>query len=371
MKAGGDTAAPQAESASFWEGRRVLVTGHTGFKGSWLTLWLTRLGAQVTGLASGGLSKPSLHKLAGVGDEAETLDADVRDLDAVDKAVSSARPEVVIHMAAQPLVRRSYEDPVTTYAINVMGSVHVLDASRRSDDARVVLVVTSDKCYENRERGRAYVEDDPMGGRDPYSSSKGCAELVTAAYRASYGDAGPAIASARAGNVIGGGDWSQDRLVPDVMGAALEGRSVLIRNPDAVRPWQHVLNPLSGYLRLVEALWESRDYAEPWNFGPDERDARPVRELLERLAAEWGEGLRWEVDEAPSPPEAQLLTVDSSKARRRLGWEPLWDLDDTVRSISAFYRALADGEDVRPVVLEQIDAFRAGKGPPAINRPTA
>ena len=203
-----------------------------------------------------------------------------------------------------------------------------------------------------------------MGGRDPYSNSKGCAELVTAAYRASYGEnGGPAIASARAGNVIGGGDWSQDRLVPDVMGAALEGRSVVIRNPDAVRPWQHVLNPLSGYLRLVEALWESRDYAEAWNFGPDERDARPVRALLERLAAEWGEQIRWEIDEASNPHEAGLLKLDSSKARTRLGWEPLWDLDDAARSIAAFYRALAEGADVRPVVLEQIEAFQSGERP--------
>jgi CDP-glucose 4,6-dehydratase len=278
----------------------------------------------------------------------------------------------VLHLGAQPIVSRALAEPAETFETNVMGMVNVLEAARGADSVRAVVVVTSDKVYENREGGTPFTEGDPLGGGEPYGASKACAELVTAAYRRSYFEpGGRGVATARAGNVIGGGDWSQDRLVPDVMGAALEGRSVLIRNPDAVRPWQHVLSPLSGYLRLVEALWESRDYAEPWNFGPDERDARPVRELLARLAAEWGEGLRWEVDEAPSPPEAQLLTVDSSKARRRLGWEPLWDLDDAVRSIAAFYRALADGEDVRPVVLEQIDAFRAGNGPPAVSRPTA
>jgi CDP-glucose 4,6-dehydratase len=349
---------------SFWEGRRVLVTGHTGFKGSWLTLWLVRLGATVVGLSDGVPTEPSLYELAAVGEEAETIQADVRDLAAVEAALSSARPDVVIHMAAQPLVRSSYEDPVATYATNVMGTVHVLDAARRADDVRAVVVVTSDKCYENREWLWAYREHEPMGGRDPYSNSKGCAELVTAAYRASFGDdGGPAIASARAGNVIGGGDWSRDRLVPDVMGAALEDRAVVIRNPDAVRPWQHVLNPLSGYLRLVEALWDSRDYAEPWNFGPDERDAQPVRALLERLSAAWGEEISWERDQGANPHEAGLLRLDSSKARTRLGWEPSWDLDDAVRSIAGFYRTLAGGGDLRSVVLEQIDTFQSGERP--------
>lgn len=345
---------------SFWEGRRVLVTGHTGFKGSWLALWLARLGAQVTGLANGLPSQPSLHVLARVGEDVETLQVDVRDRDAVESAVSSARPEVVVHMAAQPLVRRSFEDPVGTYATNVMGTVHVLDAARRSPEVRVVVVVTSDKCYENLESGRPYREDDPMGGRDPYSNSKACADLVTSAYRASFGrEGGPAIGSARAGNAIGGGDWSKDRIVSDVMGAALEGRSAVVRNPDAVRPWQHVLNPLSGYLRLAEALWESAGNAGAWNFGPDERDTCPVRVLVERLATEWGEGLRWEMDEPANLPEAQVLRLDSSKARTRLGWKPRWDLDDAVRSIAGFYRALADGQDLRPVVLGQIDAFHS------------
>jgi CDP-glucose 4,6-dehydratase len=343
---------------SFWQGRRVLVTGHTGFKGSWLTLWLTRLGARVTGLANGVPTQPSLYELAAVAGDAETLDADVRDPGAVGRALAAARPEVVIHMAAQPLVRLSYERPAETYAINVMGTAHVLDAAREAG-AGAVLVVTSDKCYENRESERPYREDEPLGGRDPYSSSKACAELVAAAYRQSFGSDGPAIATARAGNVIGGGDWSPDRLVPDVMQAAMAGDSVKIRHPDAVRPWQHVLNPLSGYLALVERLWESPDYAEPWNFGPAEEDSRPVRELVDRLAAEWPGRLRWEVDEADHPHEAVLLKLDSSKARARLGWSPRWDLGDAARSIAAFYRAYAEANDVRALVLDQIAAFES------------
>ena len=349
---------------SFWQGRRVLVTGHTGFKGSWLTLWLARLGAQVTGVANGVPTEPALFELARVGDDAQTIEADVREPDAVQNALAKARPEVVFHMAAQPLVRLSYERPVETYAVNVMGTAHVLEAARGAEDLRAVVVVTSDKCYENRESERPYREDEPLGGRDPYSSSKACAELVTAAYRESFGSDGPAIASARAGNVIGGGDWSPDRLVPDVMAAAVEGRAVRIRNPDAVRPWQHVLNPLSGYLALAERLAGSRDYAEAWNFGPSEEDSRPVRELVEGLASAWGEGLRWEADEGPNPHEAGVLKVDSTKARSRLGWEPAWGLDDAARSIAAFYRALAAGEDVRALVLDQISAFE-GARPPA------
>jgi CDP-glucose 4,6-dehydratase len=350
-----------ALNPEFWRGRRVLVTGHTGFKGSWLALWLDSLGAEVTGFSLDIPTQPSLMEAARVGESLRDVRGDVRELQAVRSVIDEGRPEIVLHLAAQALVRPSYATPVETYATNVMGTAHVLDAARTAKSVRAIVIITSDKCYENREWVWPYRENEPMGGRDPYASSKGCAELVTAAYRSSYGGGeGPAIGSARAGNVIGGGDWSQDRLVPDVMGAALEGQSVLIRNPDAVRPWQHVLNPLSGYLRLVEALWESHDYAEPWNFGPDERDNCPVGVLVERLAAEWGEGLRWEVEESDGPREATLLRLDSSKARTRLGWEPVWDLDQAVRGIASFYRRLAAGGDVRAVVLEQIEAFESG-----------
>lgn len=345
----------------FWSGRRVLVTGHTGFKGSWLALWLERMGAEVAGASSGVPTEPSLYEVARVGDGVRSLDTDVRDLASVEGAFAEARPEVVFHMAAQSLVRRSFVNPVDTYATNVMGTVHVLDAARRTEGVRAVVIVTSDKCYENREWVWGYREDEPMGGYDPYSNSKGCAELVTAAYRRSFD--GPAVASARAGNVIGGGDWAEDRLLPDVMNAVLENRTVVIRYPDAIRPWQHVLNPLSGYLALARALWDSPDYAEGWNFGPADEDARPVRWIIDRLGETWGEPIAWEHDGSENPHEAHYLKLDSSKARMRLGWTPTWDLGDALASIAGWYRALRDGGDMRALVLEQIAAFQQGRAP--------
>jgi CDP-glucose 4,6-dehydratase len=350
----------------FWSGRRVLLTGHTGFKGSWLALWLESLGAEVSGLSRGVPTSPSLFELARVGESVASIEGNVRDQQAVERAVAESRPEIVIHLAAQSLVRRSFEQPVETYATNVMGTVHVLDAARRADGVRAVLNVTSDKCYENREWVWGYREYEPMGGHDPYSNSKGCAELVTAAFRHSYaqGDSGPAIASARAGNVIGGGDWAEDRLIPDVMGAVLGGRPAVIRNPDAIRPWQHVLNPLGGYLALAQSLWHSRDHAEAWNFGPADSDTRPVRWIVERLGEAWGEPIEWRQDENEAPHEARSLKLDSSKARARLGWAPTWGLDDALASIAAWYRALRDGADLRRHALDQIAAFQAGEPPP-------
>jgi CDP-glucose 4,6-dehydratase len=345
----------------FWSSRRVLVTGHTGFKGAWLSLWLERMGADVTGLAAGVPTTPSLHELARIGEGVRSVEADVRDHDAVAAAVLAHRPEVVIHMAAQPLVRRSFRDPRATYETNVMGTVNVLEAVRRSDDVRAVVNVTSDKCYENREWEWAYREDEPKGGHDPYSSSKGCAELVAAAYRRSFfapDSDGPRLASARAGNVIGGGDWGEDRLVPDLMRAALAGEPVEIRNPGAIRPWQHVLNPLSGYLLLAERLWDSADVDEGWNFGPAEEDARPVSWIAERIASLWPDELRLEI--APAGDglhEARYLKLDSARARARLGWRPRWDLSDALASIVAWYEALRAGEDMREVTLGQIEAF--------------
>lgn len=347
----------------FWRGRRVLVTGHTGFKGSWLSLWLQRMGAEVAGLSAGVPSEPSLYEVAGVGDGMASIEGDIRDLAAVERAFAGQRPEVVIHMAAQALVRRSFEIPVETYATNVMGTVHVLDAARRDGGVRAVVNVTSDKCYENREWVWAYREHEPMGGHDPYSSSKGCAELVAAAYRRSYGD-GPAVGSARAGNVIGGGDWGADRLIPDLMRAALAGEEVEIRSPEAVRPWQHVLNPLSGYLVLAQALCESPEHADGWNFGPADEDARPVRWIAERLADLWPGEVRWKIDPGPHPHEAQYLKVDSSKARALLGWSPRWSLGDALEAIVDWYGALADGADMRAATLAQVEAFeRAGTLP--------
>ncbi len=345
----------------FWSGRRVLVTGHTGFKGAWLSLWLAELGASVSGYALAAPDGPSLYALADVARDVESVTGDVRDAEAVAAAVARLEPEIVIHMAAQAFVRRSFAEPVATYATNVMGTVNVLDAVRRARGVRVVVVVSSDKCYANREWVWGYRESDPMGGHDPYSSSKGAAELVTAAYRASFFDApdSPAVASARAGNVFGGGDWSEDRLLPDVFRAALAGQPIRVRNPEAVRPWQHVLNPLSGYLRVAERAWADRACAGGWNFGPADNDARPVRWIVERLDELWDGPLRWEVDPGPHPHEAQWLKLDSSLARAQLDWAPRWGLEDGLLRTVAWHRAHRDGADVRATTLGQVREFAA------------
>lgn len=347
--------------AEFWHGRRVLVTGHTGFKGSWLSLWLATMGADVTGVSEGVPSDPSLYETARIGELVTDVRADIRDADAVTRTVELARPEVVLHLAAQPLVRPSFVDPRTTYEVNVMGTVNVLDAVRIVGDVRAVVNVTSDKCYENREWEWAYREDEPMGGFDPYSSSKGASELVTSAYRRSFFSSpdGTRLASARAGNVIGGGDWGADRLIPDFMRAALSGTSVAIRNPAATRPWQHVLNPLSGYLLLAQTLWQDPSAATAWNFGPAGDDVRTVAWIADRLAQLWPDGVAWEHDGGEHPHEARYLMVDSSRARQRLGWTPRWDLTQALESIVGWYRALRGGEDMRAVTVAQLDAFQA------------
>lgn len=356
----------------FWAKRRVLLTGHTGFKGAWLSLWLQSLGADLAGLAPAGApSAPSLYELAGVGARMREHAVDVRDRAAVREAFAAERPEIVLHLAAQPMVRRSLVEPALTYEVNVMGTVNVLDAVRVAGaDVRAVVVVTSDKCYENpaptRANGeeeprahRPFLESDPLGGGDPYSSSKGCAELVTAAYRSSFfSDAnGPRVASARAGNVIGGGDWGEDRLIPDAVRAVATGKTLAVRNPDAVRPWQHVLNPLDGYLRLAQELWRSPAAARGWNFGPRADDARPVRWIVQRLAEQWGEALRWEQDARPSPPEAGYLSLDSSAAERVLGWRPAWDLGEALERIVRWHEAHREGADMRRVCFDQLAEF--------------
>ncbi len=346
---------------AFWKGKRVLLTGHTGFKGSWMALWLQELAAKVVGFALPPPTDPSLYDLANIGNGMKSVVGDLCDAAQFAAVVREQRPEIIVHMAAQSLVRRSYADPVGTYATNVMGTVHVLEAARQSADVRVVLVITSDKCYHNAGSARGYREDDPMGGHDPYSSSKGCAELVTAAYRDSFFANGEtAVASARAGNVIGGGDFAEDRLVPDAMRAFLAGRQVRIRNPKAVRPWQHVLEPLSGYLALMEKLWdEPATYAESWNFGPEDRDAVPVSQIISRLAQLWGDPASWVADSAPHPPEAQMLRLDSSKARARLDWRSRWDLEHALRATVDWYRAHRDRGDLRRTALDQICAYQA------------
>jgi CDP-glucose 4,6-dehydratase len=345
---------------AFWRDRRVLITGHSGFKGAWLALWLQSLGAQLTGFSSGLPTEPSMHQLARVGEGMESVEGDICDPEAIAAAVESSRPEIVVHMAAQALVRRAFDEPRDTFATNVMGTVNLLDAVRRhAAGVRAVVIVTTDKCYENREWEWGYREDERMGGHDPYASSKGCAELVTSAYRRSYfsDPDGPRIASARAGNVIGGGDWGLDRLVPDIMRAALAGEAVRVRNPNSIRPWQHVLNPLNGYLVLAQALCESTEFATGWNFGPPDADARPVGWIVERMAELWPDQLRWELDAGPHPHEARYLKLDSSRARSRLGWRPPVELDQALQSIVDWYQALREGADMRAATLAQIESF--------------
>lgn len=345
----------------FWRAKKVFLTGHTGFKGGWLSLWLQTLGAQVYGYALNPATEPNLFTVADVGKEmAGSTIADIRDASTLCNAMRAAQPDIVFHLAAQPLVRYSYANPVETYAVNVMGTVNLLEAVRQTSSARAVVNVTTDKCYENRERALAYREDDPMGGYDPYSSSKGCAELVTAAYRRSFLDpARVAVASVRAGNVIGGGDWAADRLIPDFLRAIDAGRPLVIRSPGAVRPWQHVLEPLSGYLALAERLFaEGANFAEGWNFGPDDDDARPVRWIVERLAAEIP-GASWQCDPTPQPHEANYLKLDSSKARARLGWQARWRLEDGLRKTLEWHTAWRGGEDMHERTLAQIRSYES------------
>ena len=349
-----------AIDAAFWSGRRVLMTGNTGFKGSWLSLWLAELGAEVSGLAPGPPTQPSLYELAALADSVPQAAVDIRDHEAVIDAVRRFRPEVVIHMAAQPLVRESFITPRETYEVNVMGTVNLLDAVRLAGDGvQAVLIVTSDKCYENREWEWGYREDEPMGGYDPYSNSKGASELVTSAYRSSFfGDpSGPRVASVRAGNVIGGGDWADDRLIPDIMRATLAGEVVAIRRPDAIRPWQHVLNPLSGYLEVVQRMCVDPSFATAFNFGPDDADARPVQWLVDQIDARWPEPIRWEIDPGPHPHEATYLKLDSSRARARLGWDPAWGLGRGLDAIIDWYAQFRAGGSPRDITLGQIRDF--------------
>ena len=348
----------------FWRGRRVLLTGHTGFKGAWLCVLLRELRAEVTGFGAGEPTSPSLFGTLKLGRRVTSVTGDVRDPRAVQRGFEEGRPDVVIHMAAQALVRRSYEDPVGTYATNVLGTANVLEVARAEPSLHAVLIVTSDKCYRLPPDGRPCAEDDPLGGEDPYSSSKACAELVTAAYRDSFArDGGPAIASARAGNVIGGGDWAPDRLVPDAMRAGLDGLPFAVRNPNAVRPWQHVLNPLAGYLVLVERLCSDPDAAGPWNIGPDPRDERPVSEVAAAVCELWGEGLAWEATDMGGPAEAPVLRIDSTKAREQLGWHPAWDLDDALRATVSWFRRYRDAT-AADTTVEQARAYLAGEPPP-------
>jgi CDP-glucose 4,6-dehydratase len=349
-------------SSAFWRGRRVLLTGHTGFQGSWLALWLRRAGAELCGFALGPTSEPSLFETARVAQDITDLRGDVRDPAAVASALLAARPSIVFHLAAQSLVRESYLDPTGTFATNVMGTVNVLEAVRGSDATQAVVVVTSDKCYSNDGSVRCYREADALGGFDPYSSSKACAELVSAAYRGSFlAPTGTNVATVRAGNVIGGGDWSRDRLLPDALRAWSRGEPVKLRNPRATRPWQHVLEPLSGCLQLAEGLVrEGEPFAAAWNFGPENGAVHAVEAVVAKAAAAWGADARWEPDPSPHPHEAPALGIDSSNATERLGWRSRWSLDRAVHETVAWHRHHAAGHDMRAVTLSQIESYSHG-----------
>ena len=351
---------------SFWKGRRVFLTGHTGFKGSWLSLWLNSLGASVTGCSLDPPTQPSLFEQAHVAGTLRSLCLDIRDFPRLKSAIAECRPEVVIHMAAQSVVRRGYEDPIETYSSNVMGTVHLLEALRQLEQPCVVVNVTSDKCYANREWIWGYRENEPMGGRDPYSSSKSCAELVTTAYQesffppASFGRHGIALASARAGNVIGGGDWTRDQLIPDLMRAFLAGRPCLVRNPSAIRPWQFVLEPLRGYLMLAERLAEDASrFVSGWNFGPAEADAQPVSWIADELTRSWGNGASWNQDPGTHPHEAHFLKLDTSKATACLRWHPLLPLKPALRWIVEWYQTFKRGGDLLQLTRAQIEQYEA------------
>ena len=343
---------------NFWQGKRVFLTGHTGFKGSWLSLWLNSLGAIVKGYALNPPTNPSLFIEAKVSSIIDSQIGDIRDQEALHESMTRFNPDILIHMAAQPLVRHSYDAPIETYEVNVIGTAKVLEAARSCPNVKAIVNITTDKCYENDGRSEGYKEDDAMGGYDPYSSSKGCAELVTSAYRRSFlQDQGVGLASVRAGNVIGGGDWANDRLIPDILRSFEKSEPVVIRNPKATRPWQHVLEPLSGYLILAQKLYkDQKEYAEGWNFGPNEKDVKPVDWILNKMISKWPNS-SWELDQNSSSHEASFLKLDISKAESRLGWKPVWELNQTLEKIIAWHRAWIDKKDMQAVCLSEIKEY--------------
>ena len=351
-------------SLSFWKDKKVLMTGHTGFKGSWLSLWLQNLGAKIIGYSLPPPTQPSLFEIARADKKMVSIIGDVRNFDFLKKVFIEERPEIILHMAAQSLVRHSYLNPVETYSTNIMGTVNVLEAARQTKSAKVIIIVTSDKCYENKGSVWSYPEYEPMGGYDPYSSSKGCAELVTAAYRNSffnpndYQQHGTALASVRAGNVIGGGDWAEDRLIPDIMRAIMNGRKLFLRNPDSIRPWEHVLEPLHGYIMLAEKLWEEGPlYSEPWNFGPQDADSKPVSWIVEKVSHLWGSNIQYKLDDRFNLHEARSLRLDCSKAKLKLHWSSYWNLDTALREVVSWYKAYYSQREMHRFTLDQIDTY--------------
>jgi CDP-glucose 4,6-dehydratase len=345
----------------FWQGKRVFLTGHTGFKGSWLSLWLTSLGATVKGYALSPPTIPSLFNEAKIDSIIDSQIGDIRDQDELYNSMTIFNPDILIHMAAQPLVRHSYNVPIETYEVNVIGTAKVLEVARSCINLKAIVNITTDKCYENDGRSQGYKESDPMGGYDPYSSSKGCAELVASAYRRSFlQDQGIGVASVRSGNVIGGGDWANDRLIPDILRSLEKNKPVVIRNPKATRPWQHVLEPLSGYLILAQKLYEDqKEYAEGWNFGPNEQDVKSVDWILDKIISKWPNS-SWELDQNSNPHEAGFLKLDITKAESKLGWQPVWELSHTLEKIIDWHRAWLDKEDMQAICLAEIEEYTRG-----------
>ena len=342
----------------FWKGKRVFLTGHTGFKGSWLSLWLFSLGAEVRGYALNPPTSPSLFNEAKINSIIDSQIGDIRDQDALHESMTEFNPDILIHMAAQPLVRYSYDNPIETYEVNVIGTAKVLEAARSCPDLKAIVNITTDKCYENDDRSEGYMENDPMGGYDPYSSSKGCAELVTSSYRRSFlQEQGVGLASVRAGNVIGGGDWADDRLIPDILRSFEKNKPVIIRNPKATRPWQHVLEPLSGYLILTQNLYKNqKKYAEGWNFGPNEKDVQPVDWILDKMISKWPNS-SWELDNNSNPHEAGFLKLDISKAKSKLNWSPVWELSQALEKIVIWHQAWINKDDMQAVCLTEIEEY--------------
>ncbi len=349
---------------AFWKNKKVLITGHTGFKGSWLAFWLHSMGAKVIGFSLPAATHPNLFELVQLKEIVTSYEGDIRNFDALHAIITKEKPEIIFHLAAQSLVRYSYANPIETYSTNIMGTINLLEALRQVNCARVAIIVTSDKCYENVERNAGYKENEPMGGHDPYSSSKGCAEIVTTAYRRSYFESDNAqplfVASVRAGNVIGGGDWALDRLIPDFFRALLARQPLRIRNPHAIRPWQHVLEPLSGYLLLAERLWhEGNVFTGGWNFGCKDNDAKPVEWIADYLTKQWGDGASWELDAAHVKlHEAHYLKLDISKALSKLQWQPRWSIETALLSTIEWYKAYYNKADIRNMMYSQISAYQ-------------
>ncbi len=342
----------------FWLGKRVFLTGHTGFKGSWLSLWLNHLGCSVQGYSLNPPSSPSLFNIAKVDMLIESQIGDIRNQELLHKSMVSFNPDILIHMAAQPLVRYSYNEPIETFEVNVLGTAKVLEVARDCLNLKAIINITTDKCYENVGYDISYKESDPMGGFDPYSSSKGCAELVASSYRRSFlNDLGIGIASVRAGNVIGGGDWAADRLIPDILKSFEKNEAVIVRNPDSTRPWQHVLEPLSGYLMLAQNLYNNtEEYSEGWNFGPTENNVKPVEYIVDKMTSLWP-GSSWKKDYDLHPHEAGFLKLDISKARKKLNWVPIWEINKSLMKIITWHKAWLDHKDMHDFCLKEIKEY--------------